>query len=63
MPIPFGGEGYWRWRLDYYKEKEKREYVPPRMFVEIYGELGVTDQAFEWLETAFERYEGEPLSK
>ena len=53
-----GEEGYWRWKLDYYKEKEKREYVPPNTIAVIYGQLGEKDQAFEWLEKAYEARAG-----
>jgi len=49
-----GAEGYWRWRLDYFRERAKREYVGPDMFAVSYAHLGEKDEAFEWLEKAFE---------
>ena len=49
-----GAEGYWRWRLDFFRERAKREYVEPSQFARIYAYLGEKDEAFEWLEKAFE---------
>ena len=49
-----GKVGYWRWQLDYRTEQAQQEYVPPTRFARSYGELGEKDQAFEWLEKAYE---------
>ena len=49
-----GAETYWRWRLDFSRERAKREYVEPSQFARIYAYLGEKDEAFEWLEKAFE---------
>jgi len=50
-----GKEGYWRWLLDYSKERAKRgEYVSPSNFATSFAHLGEKDQAFEWLEKAYE---------
>jgi len=50
-----GAEGYWRWLLEHDKERERRgEYVSPMDFAIHYAQLGETDQAFEWLERAYE---------
>ena len=51
-------EDYWRWKLDYWKERAKREYVQSWQFAKIYAALGEKDPAFEWLEKAFEGREG-----
>ncbi len=52
-----GAEAYWRWWLDYERERAKREYVEPSQFAIIYAHLGEKDEAFEWLEKAFEERE------
>lgn len=51
-----GSEGYWRKRLDQAKQKanEKVEYVPPTSVAGFAARLGDNDQAFEWLEKAYE---------
>jgi tetratricopeptide (TPR) repeat protein len=49
-----GAEAYWRWQLDYERERAKREHVEPAQFAIIYAHLGEKDEAFEWLEKAFE---------
>ena len=56
-----GAETYWRWQLDFYRERAKREYVWTGMFAVIYAHLGEKDEAFEWLEKSFEE-EGEDMS-
>jgi len=53
-----GAEHYWRWRLDYWKERAKAEYVQSMEFAKIYAALGEKDQAFEWLDRAYEAREG-----
>ncbi len=53
-----GAEAYWRWWLDYERERAKREYVEPDLFAIIYAHLGEKDEAFEQLEKAFEEGEG-----
>ena len=49
-----GKEGYWRWRLDYSTEQAKRQYVSPTTFASFHARLGETEQAFEWLEKAYQ---------
>jgi serine/threonine-protein kinase len=49
-----GAETYWRWQLDYEAERAKRRYVSPSRFARIYAHLDEKDEAFEWLEKAFE---------
>ena len=53
-----GEDGYWRWRLDFLKEKSKQEIVSPLRIAVIHGELGEMDQAFELLERAYEERNG-----
>ncbi len=55
-----GAETYWRWRLDYERERAKREHVESDLFAIIYAYLGEKEEAFEWLEKAFE--EGADMS-
>lgn len=49
-----GWKGYWQKQLELAKERAKRGYVPTYTFAEIYARLGEKDQAFEWLEKAYE---------
>jgi len=53
-----GAESYWRWKLDYWKERAKQEYVQSWEFVKVYAALDEKDQAFEWLDRAYEAREG-----
>jgi TolB-like protein/tetratricopeptide (TPR) repeat protein len=53
-----GKETYWRWLLNYWTEKTKREYVSANRFANIYAYLGEKDRAFEWLEKGYEGREG-----
>jgi len=53
-----GMDGYWRWRLDYRTEQATQEYVSPASFANIHAQLGEKDQAFEWLEKAYEERDG-----
>ncbi len=46
------GEAYKR--IDELKELSKRRYVPPHCIALIYTGLGKKDQAFAWLEKAYE---------
>ena len=48
-----GKETYWRWKLGYYEERAKQQYVSARLFARIYAQLGERDQAFQWLEKAY----------
>jgi tetratricopeptide (TPR) repeat protein len=52
-----GSQGYWRKRLEQAKEKikEKAEYVPATSVAGAAARLGDNDQAFEWLEKAYEQ--------
>ncbi|MDA2935317.1 hypothetical protein MYX82_13390, partial [Acidobacteria bacterium AH-259-D05] len=49
-----GSEGYWRWWLEYLEERSQRAYVRPSTFARIYAYLDEKDQAFEWLEKAYQ---------
>jgi len=53
-----GEKGYWQWQLDYAKERAKQQYVRPSDFAEFYAQLGEKDQAFEWLEKAYQERDG-----
>jgi len=54
-----GAEGYWRWRLAYYRERAtKGENVVPEHLTMIHGYLGERDQAFERLEQDYDTREG-----
>jgi tetratricopeptide (TPR) repeat protein len=54
-----GAESYWRWNLDYDKERAQRgESVLPSNFAVSFAHLGEKDQAFQWLEKAYEQREG-----
>ena len=54
-----GAQGYWRWQLEYFKERARRgEYVGPTLFARAFAQLGEKDQAFEWLEKAYEERRG-----
>ncbi len=56
-----GKEGYWRWMLDFWRERSKQEYVSSQNIARFYAQLGEKDRAFEWIEKAFE--ENEDLSR
>jgi TolB-like protein/Tfp pilus assembly protein PilF len=49
-----GWKGYWRKTLDLAKEQAKQRYVNSYSFAEIHVRLGEKDQAFAWLEKAYE---------
>jgi DNA-binding winged helix-turn-helix (wHTH) protein/TolB-like protein/Tfp pilus assembly protein PilF len=51
-----GSQGYWRKHLDQAKEKikQKAEYVPPTSIAGFAARLGDSEQAFYWLEKAYE---------
>ena len=44
--------------LDELKERATRSYVPPYRIATVYNGLGEKDQAFEWLERAYEERSG-----
>jgi TolB-like protein/DNA-binding winged helix-turn-helix (wHTH) protein/Flp pilus assembly protein TadD len=56
-----GPQGYWRKRLDQAKEriKEKAEFVPALSLAGFAARLGDNEQAFRWLEKAYEEQDGE----
>ena len=54
-----GKDGYWRWILDDRTERAKQEYVTPTSFAANHANLGEKDQAFEWLEKAYEERRGQ----
>ena len=49
-----GWKGFWRKSLDLKKERAKQTNVPPSLFAETYARLGEKDQAFAWLEKAYD---------
>ncbi len=49
-----GLNGLWRWQLEDLDEKSRREYVSPALFAQAYAQLGEKDQAYRWLEKAYE---------
>jgi len=53
-----GKEDYWRWMLDFWKGRSEQGYVSPNTFATIYASLGEKDQAFEWLEKAYQAHDG-----
>jgi len=54
-----GAEGYWRWQLAYLRERAKRgEKVTPTQMAKTHGYLGEKNQAFQWLEQAYDTREG-----
>jgi len=55
-----GKEGYWKWWLNSWTERAKQRYVSSALFARIYAYLGEEDQAFEWLEKAYEKHEAGP---
>jgi serine/threonine protein kinase/Tfp pilus assembly protein PilF len=57
-----GGQTYWRWILDFYNQRAKEEFVSPTIFSQIYAALGEKDQAFEWLEKAYDEHDGQLLT-
>ena len=50
-----GSEGYWMWHLEKWKGQYDRN---PAYIAMYYGQLGDKDQAFAWLEKAYERHDG-----
>jgi adenylate cyclase len=42
--------------LDELREQSQRSYVPPYHFAILHAGIGDNDQAFEWLERAFEKH-------
>jgi len=53
-----GEDGYWQSLLDYWTEKAKEEYVSSNRFAGLHAQLGEKDQAFEWLEKAYQERAG-----
>jgi len=49
-----GMTGVWKWQLERLEEKSKQVYVDPYDVARIYADLGERDQAFQWLEKAYE---------
>ncbi|MCJ7503020.1 MAG: hypothetical protein MUP80_08170, partial [Acidobacteriia bacterium] len=50
----FGARGYWQSRLDSALEQTKQGYVSPLDIAVFYAQLGQRDEAFAWLEKAYE---------
>ena len=51
-----GLQGYWKKRLDYMKERAKRERVSPWAFALSYAHAGEKEEALEWLKIAFQQH-------
>ena len=50
-----GWKGYWHKQIEFLKEQAQRSrYTDPYRFVPLYARLGEKDQAFTWLEKAYE---------
>lgn len=49
-----GIKGFLRAELESAIARSKRQYVPPAVFARLYARLGENDQAFEWLEKAYQ---------
>ncbi len=54
-----GAEEYWRWMLDYFKERAQQTYVAPTDMAGLHGRVGEKGQAFEWLERAYDQHDGQ----
>jgi len=52
-----GKEDYWQWMLDFWKGRSAQGYVSPTTFAIIHSALGEKDQAFEWLEKAYQTHD------
>jgi len=50
----FGARGYWQSRLDSALEQTNQGYVSPLVIAGCYAQLGQRDEAFAWLEKAYE---------
>jgi TolB-like protein len=50
----FGARGYWQLRLDYALEQTQQGYVSPLHIAGFYAQLGQKDEAFAWLEKAYD---------
>jgi TolB-like protein/DNA-binding winged helix-turn-helix (wHTH) protein len=50
-----GARGYWRRKLENYRESAKSNYVPPVMVAEACVRVGDKECAFEWLERGFQQ--------
>ncbi len=51
-----GIRGYWKKRLDYLRERAKREHVSPLDFASFYAHAGEKKPALGWLEKAYEQH-------
>jgi DNA-binding winged helix-turn-helix (wHTH) protein/TolB-like protein/cytochrome c-type biogenesis protein CcmH/NrfG len=51
-----GMKGYWQKKLERRLEESKRSNVSPFYIAEIYAHLGQNDQAFAWLEKAYQQH-------
>ena len=49
-----GAKGYWQKRVELAKERSRQAYIAPTSIAQNYARLGEKDQAFEWLEKAYE---------
>jgi serine/threonine-protein kinase len=49
-----GANGYWRKRLEFLKNRAQRTYVPPSVIAIACARAGNNDEAFAWLEKAYQ---------
>ena len=49
-----GARGYWQSRLDYALEQTQQGYVSPLHIAGFYAQLGQRDEAFAWVEKAYD---------
>ena len=52
-----GKERYYRWMLDYWEKRNELRHVSATTFAGIYSQLGEKDEAFKWLEEAYEEHD------
>ncbi len=52
-----GARAYWQKLLEIAKNKAKQRYILPSFIAALYARLGDKDQAFEWLERAYEAHD------
>lgn len=49
-----GAKGYWKRRVENYRESAKTQYVPPVLMAMACARIGDKKCAFEWLERGFQ---------
>ena len=53
-----GAQGYWRTALETLQQEAKRSYIGPSFLAASYARVGDKDQAFQWLEKAYQDRDG-----